>query len=108
MPQPVYSTRFFIGVLPEAEAVIYSAPAGHTVVIKSLELFNNSGAASLTLIAIHGPGAAANLYTNTELGAAQAVSKETFQVLNAGDTLTAVGTSGGVQALISGYLLEAV
>jgi len=102
----VYSSRFFIGTLPQVEAQIYVAPAGHTVVIKDVTLFNNSAQASLTLIAVHGPGAVANLYTDTALAAAAVGQWQGMQVLNAGEELTAVGTSGGVQCLISGYLLE--
>lgn len=102
----VYSTRFYIGVLPATEALVYTAPAGHTVVLKDITIFNNSADPALTLVSVHGPGAAANVYTNTSLPAAGVAEWQGHQVLNAGDTLTAVGTSGGVQCLISGYLLE--
>jgi hypothetical protein len=100
-----YSTRFFIGAMPTAQGVLYTVPAGFTVVLRDIELYQYSGGSGLYYLAISAAGSNAIVYAVTAAPTASSYHWDGRVVMNAGDELLGQAAAANNQVVVSGYLL---
>lgn len=102
----VYSTRFYIGVLPTALTTVYTVPAGRVAVLRDIDGTNGVAGDQYLLLYIAG-FFVLNLDANgASSGLARYYNWRGRQVLNAGESIQLQASAGGDIAL-SGYLLTA-
>lgn len=107
--------QMYAGSIPTGATSIVTVPAAHTYTVRSIRLLNNKSTVSLVKIGINGTGdsslvVGANMGAKTTaapaLGAVNGASSyelaNCFIVLQAGDTLQAIGSASGVACVISG------
>lgn len=102
----VYSTQFFANVIPAGTTMLYTVPAGMTVVVRDIELYNSTAAGINVQVFVGGSGADAQIDTALPLTASTPRHWDGRAVLNAGQQIVGYAEAAGVQCLLSGYLLS--
>lgn len=102
----VYSSLLWQGSAPSSTAVVYTVPAGITVVVRDVEWLNNTGAAlnAYLLSAVSGFGDAA-FAVNNSIPVSQAWQWQGRVVIPTGGSISVGGAPSGALVLISGYEL---
>lgn len=100
----VYSVRLFAGSFSTALVTLYTAPAGAVIEIRDVELYNNSGAADHSDIAVNVSGFGLAQF----IGTPSVANGTSYQwkgrvILAPGDTIQAFSGAGTWLCLISGY-----
>jgi hypothetical protein len=100
-----YSTRFWIGQLPTAWGSLYTVPAGYVVVLRDMEFTNYTASALTVSLAVETSGTGGVYLYTASVPANAHVQWTGRTVMDPGDVLQGLSSSGGLAALISGYLL---
>lgn len=102
---PIYSQKLFNAVVTTTgDTVVFTVPAGTTVVVTDIDvLLTNSAAGQVSFVRL---GATALLYHNS--AAIEEINQQWVgkQVLNAGDTITFRFHGTAANLAITGYVLS--
>jgi hypothetical protein len=99
--------RFYIGQPGTTETMLYTVPAGKTVILKDITICNTSSTDATISLSIVPSGSTAGtanrILANLKVTANSIVDITLSQVMNEGDFLSAVqGTAGAITVVISG------